>query len=511
MTLPALNAVAQNYPGARLTVLTRSWVAGVYQGQPGVAAVVDDDERGFFARLRLAGRLKKGGFDLALLFQNAFGAALTAALAGIPQRWGYARDGRGFLLSRPVRLSHALRQVHEVFYYLDLLESLGLEAPYRHPRLAADPEVEKSVDELLKAAGVGPAEKPLILAPGAAYGSAKRWPVEFFAQAARQVLKYRPSTAIILGGKSEAGAADSLAGLLEGPVLNLAGRTSLGQAAAIMKRGALMLTNDSGLMHIAGAQGLPLVAAFGPTNPRTTAPLGLSRLIRSRAACAPCLKRECPLERQICWDDVGPDKVVQAALELLDPPKVAAGLSPAVFLDRDGTINEDVDYLSSPEQLELIKGAGPAVAALSRAGYKAVLVTNQSGIARGFFTVDDLDRIHQRLEDLLALEGARLDGVYYCPHHPQGKVADLSFDCDCRKPGTRLYEQAAAELGLDLSRSVWVGDKISDLSPAEKFGGRSVLVMSGHGLEEAAEIGDYQPTLLAPDLRRAAQWITADD
>lgn len=505
MTLPAVAAVAEHFAGAEITVVTRSWAAGVYQGQAGVSRVLADDKRGLAGRLKLARDLREMRFDLAVLFQNAFGAALTTALAGIPRRWGYARDGRRLLLNRPVDLAPADYLVHEVFYYLGLLESLGLKAPYRPPRLAVSAEARLMADELLAGEGGGPA--PLLVAPGAAFGSAKRWPAENFAQAAAQILKSRPSLTVIVGGQGEKEAADALAGLLPGRVLNLAGRTSLMLAMAVIEKGALMLTNDSGLMHIAGALGVPLVAAFGPTNPKTTAPLGRSRLIRSRAACAPCLKRECPLPRQICWDDVTPDKVARAALDLLNPPPLKPGCLPAVFLDRDGTLNREVEYLARPEQLELLDGVGPAVAALNRAGYKAVVTTNQSGLARGFFSAADLERIHQRLVDLLAVDGARLDGLYFCPHHPEGTVAEYSRVCQCRKPASGLFERAAEDLNIDLAHSVWVGDRVRDIAAAEKFGGRSVLVATGYGQAEASGILDFQPNLVAPDLRRAVGWI----
>lgn len=513
MTLPAVAALGQNFPGARLTVLTRPWAAGVYQGQAGIAEVLPDERRGgfkgLFERARLARALKARGFDLALLFQNAFSAALTAALAGLPHRWGYARDGRSFLLTKSVKLEPADGFYHESFYYLNLLERLGLKAPFSQPLLALEPAAVQEAEAILGQAGPGDWSAPLLLAPGAAFGSAKRWPVENFAATAELITRRRPSGLVILGGAGERPVAEELAALLPGPVLNLAGRTSLAVSMAVMARGGLLITNDSGLMHLGGALGVPLTAVFGPTNPRTTAPLGRSRLIRSRAACAPCLKRECPLDRRLCFDDITPDRVAEAALELIEPRPAAPGLSPAVFLDRDGTINVEVNYLKHPDQLRLIDGAGRAVAALSRAGYKVVVVTNQSGLARGLFSFSDLEQVHQRLRELLARDGAAVDGIYFCPHHPEGSRPDLARACDCRKPASGLYERAAAELGLDLARSVWVGDRQRDIQSAEKFGGRSVLVLTGYGLEEARQPLEYQPTLVAPDLRRAAEWIVS--
>lgn len=511
MTLPALEALGRNFPDARLTVLTRPWAAGVYQGQAGIVEVLPDDRqrgpKGLFSRVKLARTLKDRGFDLALLFQNAFSAALTVALAGIPGRWGYARDGRSFLLTKPVKLEPADAFCHESFYYLNLLERLGLEAPFRQPRLALAPAAVLEADSILAQAGVGDWSAPLILAPGAAFGSAKRWPVRDFAETADLIIRRRPSGVVILGGGGEREVAEELAGLLSAPVLNLAGRTSLAVSMAVLARGGLLISNDSGLMHLGGALGVPLVAVFGPTNPLTTAPLGRSRLIRSQAECAPCLKRECPLERRICFDDITPGRVAEAALDLIEPRPVDPSLSPAVFLDRDGTINREMEYLSHPDGLELIPGVGQAVSSLNRAGYKAVVVTNQSGLARGLFSYSDLESIHARLRELLAQEGATLDGIYFCPHHPEGSLPDLARVCDCRKPAGGLFVRAARDLKIDLARSVWVGDRQRDFQAAEKFGGRSVLVLTGYGLEEARRPLEHPPALVAPDLRRAVEWI----
>jgi histidinol-phosphate phosphatase family protein len=153
----------------------------------------------------------------------------------------------------------------------------------------------------------------------------------------------------------------------------------------------------------------------------------------------------------------------------------------AVFLDRDGTLIEDRHYLRDPTQVHLLPGAAQAVRRLNLAGLATVVVTNQSGIARGRLTEADYAATTARLEELLAADGARLDGHWHCPHLPE-----LTGPCDCRKPGPLLYRQAAAALGLDLSRSWWVGDRLRDVQPAERFGGRGILVRSGQGVVDAA-------------------------
>lgn len=145
---------------------------------------------------------------------------------------------------------------------------------------------------------------------------------------------------------------------------------------------------------------------------------------------------------------------------------------PAAFLDRDGTIIVDVDYPSRPEDVELLPGAAAAIRRLNEHGVAAVVVTNQSGIARGLFDEAAYERVRARLDVLLAAEGARLDASYHCPHHP-----DFGSPCDCRKPGTALHERAARDLGLDASRSLYVGDRLRDVLPALRLGGRGILVV----------------------------------
>lgn len=143
----------------------------------------------------------------------------------------------------------------------------------------------------------------------------------------------------------------------------------------------------------------------------------------------------------------------------------------AVFLDRDGTIIEDTGYIADPEAVRLLPGAAAAIARLNRAGRPAIVVTNQSGIARGLLDEAAYAAVARRLEALLAADGARLDAHYHCPHHP-----DFTGPCECRKPGPLLYRRAAADHELDLAASWWVGDRMRDVLPAERFGGHGLLL-----------------------------------
>jgi D-glycero-D-manno-heptose 1,7-bisphosphate phosphatase len=175
---------------------------------------------------------------------------------------------------------------------------------------------------------------------------------------------------------------------------------------------------------------------------------------------------------------------------------------PAVLLDRDGTLIEDRHYLREPDEVRLLPGAAEAVRRLNLAGLPAVVVTNQSGIARGLLTESDYLTTMDRLDALLAEAGARLAGHYHCPHLPE-----ISGPCECRKPGPLLYRRAAAELGLDLAESWWVGDRVRDIAAAG-VGGRGILVLTGAGAGEAASAAD-QGWRVVPDVSAAVEWILA--
>ncbi len=185
------------------------------------------------------------------------------------------------------------------------------------------------------------------------------------------------------------------------------------------------------------------------------------------------------------------------------PGPVPAGSRPAVFLDRDGTIIVERDYLSDPEGVVFVPGAIPALSALREAGFALVIVTNQSGIARGLYTEDDYEAVARRVEERLAQDGIFVDGTYHCPHHP-----DFTGPCDCRKPAAGMYLAAQKELGVDLRASWYVGDRLKDVLPALNLGGRGILVRTGYGADE--EVGLPGGILAVEDLAAAVEHILLD-
>ena len=186
-------------------------------------------------------------------------------------------------------------------------------------------------------------------------------------------------------------------------------------------------------------------------------------------------------------------------------------LRPAVFLDRDGVVIEDVSYLDTIDRLALFPWTIDSIRALNRAGLPVVVVTNQSGVARGFFSEAFVGDVHRELSARLAAGGARIDAYYYCPHHPDGRVPEYARACDCRKPSRGLIDRAARDLNLDPARSFVVGDKQSDIELARAAGARGILVRTGYAGAERARpggaVGGIEAAAVVDNLAAAASWI----
>jgi heptosyltransferase-2 len=520
LSLPAVEALHRRFPQAEVVLLARGWVEGLFEGHPAVQRVMalphGGGPSGLAARWRLARALRAQGFDLAVVLPNSFDAALTPWLAGIPRRVGFSADGRRWLLTDPVPRPRRRPGRHQAESYLDLARALGatgsadLQLPVSdraHGRAAA----------LLCTAGIAVGDALVAIGPGSIYGGAKRWPADGFARVADALVERRGARIVLVGSAREGAILAEVASRMRQPVVNLAGRTELPALAGVLARARLLLANDSGAMHLAAAVGTPVAAVFGPTDADATAPLGGGhRIVREPVPCSPCLFRECPIDHR-CMRRLGVERVLREVLEVFDA-RAGAGRPatgwPAAFLDRDGTIIEDLGYLGDPGRIQFIPGAIEALQALRRAGFRLVVITNQAGVARGLITEADVQRVNERLRSLLAAGGVRLDAVYYCPHHVEHGPPEYRLDCGCRKPKPGMVERAVRELGLDPARSVVIGDHGSDTALARSFPGmRGVLLRTGHGAEqwEKVQAGALPaPDHVAADLAAAVQWVLSE-
>ncbi len=323
MSLPALRALRQRFPRARISILAKPWVADLYRREPFCDEIIPYTPRTVAEKWAAARALRPRKFDTAILLQNAFEAAAIAYLAAIPERIGYARDGRGFLLTHaiPVPRRGEIPR-HESFYYLELLRRAGIldEMPVNElVHLEGAPAARAAGLERFHQLGLG--ETVIGVSPGAAYGTAKRWLPERFADSAIRVANELGAAVAIFGSKGERelcqSVATSVSASIVKPVKNFAGETSLAEFIDLAAACRVYLTNDSGAMHIASALGVPTVAIFGATDDQATGPTGpLAKVVREQVECSPCLKRECPIDHR-CMTRVDAARVAQTALELL--------------------------------------------------------------------------------------------------------------------------------------------------------------------------------------------------
>ncbi len=314
MTLPALEAVRENFPSSHITVLAKPWVAPLFENHPAVDRVLVFDKgngarAGFVEMLRMSRIIRKERFDLAILFQNAFEAALLAFVGRIKQRVGYKTDGRGFMLTRGVSRTEKVLRLHQVGYYCAILRAVGWPADDRDPVLHIGREVREQAVGILKSNGVDSRDFIVGLSPGAVFGSAKRWPPDRFSEIGDRVVEKWGASVVVFGSGGERAIGDRVCAAMKRDALNLCGKTSLRVAMGAMSLCRFFVTNDSGLMHMASALGLPTVAVFGSTDHVTTGPRGPNaRIVRCAASCAPCLKQECPTDHR-CMLDITPEMV----------------------------------------------------------------------------------------------------------------------------------------------------------------------------------------------------------
>lgn len=356
MTTPALMRLRERFPEGHITLLTAEKLHDLWLAHPAVNEIISiaPDESVF----SVGQKLRAGNFDLALVLPNSPRSALEVWLAGIPQRIGYARPWRNWFLTNavPARAEAVIMRkltvaeikrrtgvspvsdqikknietgrmpvlrptAHQIHEYLHLVAALGANPEPLTPQLVVTPG---EIEAVRKKFGLNEIERPLFgLNPGAEYGPAKRWPMEKFIATAREIQNQTNCTWLVFGGQADTAIADRIESAIPSPpsaILNLAGKTSLRELMALLKICRVLLTNDSGPMHVAAALGIPVVVPFGSTSPELTGP-GLPgdpqhRLLKSDARCSPCFLRECPIDFR-CLNGISVERVVEAVLSLV--------------------------------------------------------------------------------------------------------------------------------------------------------------------------------------------------
>jgi heptosyltransferase-2 len=328
MTIPALRELRRLLPQAHITLVTRSWSEGLFSD----ADFLDDlllydrtTNNSIGAVMQQTRSWKQRRFDLAILFQNAFEAALIASLARVPQRTGYATDGRRPLLTHPIQLPAWRKDRHEVFYYLNIIAELeqllyGSSNILEHePRFAltVNPVRQDEARELLRKQGARLDRTLVALCPGSTNSRAKRWPAERYAALADKLINEAGATVALIGTPDELNVSQDVAARMFHQPVMLTGATDLPQAVAVLSIADLLVTNDTGPAHIAAALERPTLVIFGPTDPTTTRPYSrAAEIIRRPPECAPCMLRDCPIDHR-CMTAITPDEVFARALSIL--------------------------------------------------------------------------------------------------------------------------------------------------------------------------------------------------
>lgn len=319
MSLPAVRGI-RNRPDTNVSVLARPYVADIYRDQDLADELIEYDVRGKHSGLKgrehLASELRAEKFDVAILLQNAFDAAWITWRAGIPQRIGYALDGRSMLLTNAVPVPKPGEiPAHEKYYYLELLRRAGWIDSIPEEtfiKLVVTESNRTRAAQSLSTAGARPHALRIAIGAGAAYGSAKCWPPMRFAELANRLQSQWDADVILFGAASETPVSSAIASEMRQPPIDLTGKTAIADLPALLSQCQVFVGNDSGAMHIAAAVGLPTIGIFGPTDPLGTAPITpRSAIVRHQPYCSPCFLRRCPIDHR-CMTHITPGEVEAA-------------------------------------------------------------------------------------------------------------------------------------------------------------------------------------------------------
>jgi heptosyltransferase-2 len=318
MLTPAIRALREAQPGAHIAILCKKGVADLYLNNTCIDEIIPyESDRGLRNILRLGRVIREKNFDLAIIFPRSFRSLLPVVLGKVPERVGYATAFRGILLTDKLPRSEEVLTTHRVNYYARLLRPLGIEKIPDRTEMHIDDESGKWADEFLASQRRWPGRKLVGMLCGATYGLAKQWLPERFAELARRLTESEIAEFLIVGGPGEIELARRVDREARVPLVNAAGKTSIMQLAALIRRCSVFVSNDTGPMHVADAVGAPIVAIFGPTDIVTTRPYGAGhRIITVNPECGPCLRRACPTDH-FCMEDITVNDVEKVVRELL--------------------------------------------------------------------------------------------------------------------------------------------------------------------------------------------------
>jgi heptosyltransferase-2 len=321
LSLPSIQAIKDVFPYSVITVYTQKHLAEIFSHNPYVNEVVSYRRRrgiaGIFDQFKLIDLYRRGNYDVAIILPNSFSSALLPFMARIPVRVGYAREGRSILLTNPITCTDEIRKAHQSHYYMNIVRSLGGVSNSHFPVIQLREDERKWARTIVN--GLAEPERRWVvgICPGARYGPAKRWFADRYIELAKRLNREAHAKIFLFGGKEEALEIRIMAKRIGGDCIDMAGKTTLIQMASIMELCDLVISNDSGPMHMGGAMGIPVLAIFGSTDPSITSPLGKAMIIRKEIQCSPCFKRKCPKKTYECLERISVDEVFNCSMEIL--------------------------------------------------------------------------------------------------------------------------------------------------------------------------------------------------
>lgn len=318
LSLPVIHDLKRSLSETQIWIATHERVQDLFSSLDFIEGIISIKDSNDLRSLRKgAQKLKEHHFDIGLLLTNSFSSALLFFLAKIPQRWGYALDGRRILLTKSTPIKNEGKIFHQVQFYQNLLSGLGIKTHPPEFNLHVNEEDKRQVKNIFTAQKIDMNKLLILINPGAFYGPAKRWPASNYAKAASLLQERYDAEVLIIGSPDERELAETVASSMKKQPHILTGKTTLRQLAALISYAALLVTNDSGPMHIANALRTPVVALFGPTDPKITGPYQKpSVVLKKNAPCWPCTYRECPYDHR-CLVKIEPEEVYQACQNIL--------------------------------------------------------------------------------------------------------------------------------------------------------------------------------------------------
>ncbi|MFH2035892.1 MAG: HAD-IIIA family hydrolase [Candidatus Zixiibacteriota bacterium] len=503
LTSPAILNLKISFPRAKISLLTRNRFSSLARRLIGVDEIFDFPNKATLRDLYLMGEfLDNQNFDMIIdlhgnIRSQFLSKYVTASIKGRYWKRSWERMAAvNWHWINPY-------PPHTVDLYNTAVTEAGGKVFARRPVLRLDDCEKKSIEF--------ENNRPIIaIAPGASH-QPKKFPKERLRDIAIESFE-RFSANIVLFLVDDDADMESLGQIIPRSNLKSFRNYDLNRLPCLISECDLMLCNDSGLMHMSSAVGTPVLGFFGPTHPTLGfSPRGLKdQIVETDEYCRPCSrhgKQECFRDKQYCFENISDRMILNMISEAIKDNHKG---DKALFIDRDGTLIKDKNYMSNPALVEPEEGSIDAVKLARKLGFKIIVVSNQSGVARGYFDEQTVMQVNQKVMDIFKKAEAEIDGIYYCPHYQNGVEADYSFECSCRKPSAGMIEKASLEHQINPFRSYVIGDKPSDIQLAQVSGGKGILVRTGYGVksEKDFELSNLPPSIyIADNLYEAVKYL----